>query len=978
MIKKTFLLSFILSLCVIFLKGQDVAVHPAYINTGTFLGVSKPLRDLPVMTKKDWRAMARYAEKHELNEGLGHRSYPFAATALPKGEDPLWQKYMGKVKGSNGPLVNFEGQSSPYYPPDCNGTPGPNHFMQTINTVFAIYDKTGTLVAGPTNLNLLFGSVPGANRNDGDPIILYDKVADRWLVTEFSLGGGQNYMMMAVSTTNDPTGTWYQYSFPVATMPDYPKFGVWRDGYYMGDNNNPGKDIYVMERTPMLSGGTAQVIGFDNPNRPSSVDGFMCVPPVNNDGMFAPTGSPAYYIAFNDDALGGGSDQLWLYELSVNWTTPTSSTFARTQQLDVEAFNSSFGNNWNNIEQSGTSQRLDGIPQVIMNVPQYRNFGSYQTIVCCHTVNLDGAHHAGIRWYELRKTTGDWSIRQQGTYAPDADSRWMGSIMLNGHNKIGLGYSVSSTTLHPGIRFCGQSTAAYNQGNGIMDIKEDTIQTGAYSQAGQNRWGDYSLLSVDPVDDETFWFTSEFIGSGGSRKTKIASFKFNIGPAVATLAATSITGVSATLNGTVNPNGTETFYRFAYGTNPLSLADSTASISAGSGSDTLPVSAAISNLLPNTKYYFKIFATSLAGNASGAGKNFTTGGAPVLSVTPPNRDVAIAAGNTEFYVTPNTDWTVVSDAAWCTVTPSGINNDTITAIFTENTLVGVRIAHITVSGTGAGSQVVTVSQAGIPAILSVTPPNRDVLIQPGSTRFFVASNTDWTVVSNSSWCTVPAAGSGNDSITAVFEANPLFETRIASVTVTVAGLASQTVTVTQEGIPYILSVTPPNQNVNYAPGNTSFSVTSNASWDAVSDAPWCTVTPSGSGDGTIVADFTENSGSQARTANILVSLSAPGTLTQTVTVSQTKPNIGIGENDLEGVKIYPNPSKGVFRIVPPAGAAESIEVTVEEISGKILLTKTCRGEKEYLVDLSQSPQGTYNIILKTSSTTLVRKLVILK
>ncbi|MFC2102261.1 T9SS type A sorting domain-containing protein [Bacteroidota bacterium] len=508
--------------------AQDSFVHPTEIVTGTYYGVSKALRDLPPMSKEEYQAIEQKAREKQFNESLQFRNYPYESTALPKGNDPVWQREMGQnIHLSRSPIVNFNGQNSPYYPPDDNGTAGPNHYMQTINSVYAIYNKTGTLVAGPTNLNQLFGSVPGANRNDGDPIILYDEEADRWLVTEFSVpNSGPNYMLMAVSTTNDPTGTWHQYSFQVAAMPDYPKFGIWQDGYYMGDNNYSGNDIYVMERTPMLSGGVAQMVGFNNPNRPASSDGFMCVPPLDNDGPFAPAGSPGLYIAFNDDALGGGSDQLWIYELEVDWTIPSNSTFGRTQLIDVEPFNANFGPTWNNIPQAGTSQKLDGIPQVVMNVPQYRNFGTYETMVLCHTVKVDGTGLAGIRWYELRRTTGDWSVRQQGTYAPDTDSRWMGSIMLNGNETIALGYSISSTTLHPSIRYAGQSPGHYANASGILDITEETIFESSYSQNSANRWGDYALMCVDPVDDETFWFTTQYPGAGGARKTRIASFSF--------------------------------------------------------------------------------------------------------------------------------------------------------------------------------------------------------------------------------------------------------------------------------------------------------------------------------------------------------------------------------------------------------------------------------------------------------------------
>ena len=510
--------------------SQSQVVHPSFISTGTFLGVTPPLRDLPRMTDAEWAAMKKKAKREELNEDLNTRSYPYAANALPNGPDPVWQKQIGHARETHAPEVEFPGQSSPYFPPDANGTVGPNHYMQTINTVYSIYDKAGTLVAGPTNMNLLFSGVHGSEYNDGDPVVLYDDQADRWLAAEFAISGSNDSMLVAVSTTNDPTGTWYKYSFDVADLPDYPKFGVWRDGYYMGTNNGSGNDIYVFERSQMLTGGTAHVVGFDNPNRPGSIDGFMCVPPVDNDGDFAPPGSPGLFIAFNDDAIGGGSDQLWIYALHVDWNTLGNSTFSRIQQLNVAAFDSNFGTNWDNIPQLGTTQKLDAIPQVIMNVPQYRNFGSYETIVCCHTVDVDATNHAGIRWYELRRTGANWSIRQQGTYAPDANSRWMGSISLNGSNELGLGYSVSSSSLNPGIRYCGQSSAAYAAANSTLDIPEEVILNGSYSQAGYNRWGDYSAMQVDPVNDEVFWFTTEYIGSGNARKTQIASFQ--IGPEV--------------------------------------------------------------------------------------------------------------------------------------------------------------------------------------------------------------------------------------------------------------------------------------------------------------------------------------------------------------------------------------------------------------------------------------------------------------
>ena len=618
------------------LKAQDKPVHPSLIGTGVFLGETPPLSSLPTLTPAQVKKLARkkQREENELNEKLSRRSYPFAESALPKGPDAAWQKSMGsKSAMSSAPIQNFSGQVSPYYPPDCNGAAGPNHYMQTINCTYEIYSKTGAVLAGPTNMNLLFGSVTGSSYNDGDPIVLYDDQAQRFFAAEFSISGSNDYMMVAVSATSDPTGAWYKYSFDVADMPDYPKFGVWQDGYYMADNNSSGNDIYVFQRSVMLTGGTSpQMIAFDNPNRPTSIDGFMCVPPADNDGAYAPTGAPGIFVAFNDDAIAGGSDQVWLYELASNWTTPSSSTFSRTQQLAVTAFDSNFGSGWDNIAQLGTTQKVDAIPQVVMNVPQYRNFGTYQTLVFCHTVDVDATDHAGVRWYELRRgtqTTGNWAVRQQGTYAPDANSRWMGSIMLNGSGKLALGYSISSASMYPGIRYTGQSASAYSSASGSMDIAEQTIQTGASSQTGYNRWGDYSQMSVDPADDQTFWYTDEYI-SGSNRNTQIASFKFGNDPTVTTLAASSVTGAIATLNGSVNPNGLATTYYFQWGTT-VSYGNLTTTTSAGSGTSAIAVSANLTGLTSGTTYHFRLVGVNSDGTSNGSDLSFTPGAASVTT-----------------------------------------------------------------------------------------------------------------------------------------------------------------------------------------------------------------------------------------------------------------------------------------------------------------------------------------------------------
>lgn len=549
MIRKILLLSLVFAMSLNYSIAQNKSVKqekqdksglssPTIIRTAVDFSVSKPLRDLPPSkgprTKAEQKAFKKFKEKKEqyLNFDMKFRAYPYAATARPYGEDPVWQKKNGTTPAysNRAPLVSFSGQDSPYSVSDCNGAVGPNHFMQGINTTYAIWDKSGNQVVAPTNFNTLFSGVTGAGVNDGDPIVIYDDQADRWLVAEFSgVYSNPDYMLIAVSTSNDPTGTWNRYSFLMDGFPDYMKFGVWRDGYYMGTNTQNGNDIYVFERDVMLAGGASpQMVGFDNANRPNS--GFHCVEPLDNDGAFAPVGTPGQFITINDDAWGGSEDQIWIYELDVDWTNATAGTFQRTQTINTSAFDANFGSSWSNIEQQGTSQKVDAIPQVLMYRTQYRNFGTHQTVVCAHTVDVDATDHAGIRWYELENTGTDWSIRQEGTYAPDAHSRWIPSISMDANHNIALGYNISSSELYPGIRYCGQSALENQSATGVMDIAEEIVLTGTESHTSDNRWADYAEMSVDPVNDTTFWFTTEYANGASQKSTHIVSFQFQ--PAV--------------------------------------------------------------------------------------------------------------------------------------------------------------------------------------------------------------------------------------------------------------------------------------------------------------------------------------------------------------------------------------------------------------------------------------------------------------
>lgn len=462
----------------------------------------------------------------------------FNKEATLKGPDPVLQGNQLKASSASATVgKNFAGQdnTSGVAPPDTQGDVSPLYYLQMVNLSFQIWDKNGNSLLGPLPSSTLWDGFTGAwtGTNDGDPIVLYDQAADRWIATQFSLPNypsGPFYELVAVSTTNDPRGSWYRYAFEFANMPDYPKFGVWSDGYYLTVNQFAsrtgrfqGAGVCILDRAAMISGSSsAQMLFF---NLGTSYGSLL---PADADGSTVPpAGSPNYLADL-------GTNSLHIWQAHVDWATTSNSSVTLIKTLATQAYSYS----GITISQPGTTQTLDALATRLMYRLQYRNFGSYQVMLTNHSVNADGTGRAGVRWYELRNYGSGWSIFQQGTYAPaDGNSRWMGSIAMNGNGDIGLGYSVSSSTTYPSIRFAGQSAA--NSGSGVLDVPETSIKAGALSQTGVNRWGDYSMMSVDPTDDATFWYTTEYSGGGWNWKTQIASFNF--GTAVVTTPVANFT-----------------------------------------------------------------------------------------------------------------------------------------------------------------------------------------------------------------------------------------------------------------------------------------------------------------------------------------------------------------------------------------------------------------------------------------------------
>jgi hypothetical protein len=440
-----------------------------------------------------------------------------------------------------GTLVNFDGINNVdgVLPPDTVGDVGPNHYVQAVNLSFAIYDKSGALLYGPAAISTLWGGFGGAcqNSNNGDPVVLYDHLADRWFISQFALPSlpfGPFYQCIAVSQTGDPLGGWHRYQFLYSNtkLNDYPKFGVWHDGYYMSVNQFSqgfslpwaGQGVAVFERDRMLNGQTARMIKFDLYSTDSNLGGML---PSDLDGPPAAPGTPNYFGLVDDDALGYSPDQIQIWEFRTSWFQPNSSTFTKAQALGVAAFDSDMCGYARNCIPQPAGRPVDAIADRLMFRLQFRNFGNYQVLMANHTTDSDSTDHAGVRWYELRKAGGPWNIEQQGTYAPDAHHRWMASIAMDGAGDIGLGFSISSSTLFPSIKYAGRLPG---DPLGLLSQGESFIIEGSGSQSSRSgRWGDYSAMVVDPTDDCTFWYTQEYYAGGTSNsgwRTRVGSFKF--------------------------------------------------------------------------------------------------------------------------------------------------------------------------------------------------------------------------------------------------------------------------------------------------------------------------------------------------------------------------------------------------------------------------------------------------------------------
>ena len=457
---------------------------------------------------------------------------PFSSSA----PDPVAQQLSGAPQGVTTGL-NFEGQSAQdtrnlfgfgFVPPDTNGAPGGKQFVQIVNVTIAVYDKgTGARVMGPAAIHSLWTGFGGPCEFDtpdgGDPVVLYDHLADRWLVSQLQYNSTftENEQCVAISTSSDATGSYNRYEFDFgANFPDYPKYGIWPDAYYNTINVFPGHgfagaEACAFDRKAMLAGLAASAICFQQPPTVSSL-----LPSDLDGATLPPAGSPNYFVGLAD------STHLNLFKFHVDFTHPAKSTFIGPTLVSVAPFREicARATTVACIPEPSPGEKVDGLSDRVMFRLAYRNFGDHESLVVNHTVA--GGALGGVRWYEIRSPGASPTVFQQGTIEDPSVDYWLGSVAMDKAGNLALGFSASGKNLPRSI---------YVAGRGPLDppgtLSGPLVVAGGIGVQVHSfkRWGDYSSMTLDPADDCTFWYTNEYYPVTGSIawSTRIGSFKFD-------------------------------------------------------------------------------------------------------------------------------------------------------------------------------------------------------------------------------------------------------------------------------------------------------------------------------------------------------------------------------------------------------------------------------------------------------------------
>lgn len=563
-------LAFIFLFIPLFLSAQK---GPDFVSEPSVPTISPQVKDLPPSEQERNPYVLEMKRREEWGfSGENKQGFPWDNPLLEYQRNAPSPDFM-EQKAFSTPIINVSGYTSPSSPPDTTGDVGPNHFLQATNaggygSLVHIYTKSGSFVQTFAMENL--ATTAPCNSGFCDPIVLYDSFADRWVVSEFAYSG--SYFCVYVSTSPNPQGTWYVYTFGslgYSGPPDYPKYGIWPldedgDGQYLEGSYligvNAGatgkRDLYALDRKKMLQGQPATYQKFSV--NALSAFGFQLVLPAGHEGPNPPpSGKGALFLRPVDTEIHSGftcspepCDIMQIWELKVDWTTPSNSILTELSQIKIAEFDHTLcgtSGNWNCMPQPNTTQKIDPIREPLHFPVQYRNFGSYETIVGCFAEDASGTDRAGTHWFELRRAGGGWSKYQEGVLAADSLHRSVCSAAMDGWGNIAVGYTRtgSSTPYYPSIYYAGRlSSDPLN----TMPYFEYSIQDATNSNTDNERWGDYAGIGIDPNDDCTFWFTTEY---GGSGQTKIASFKFDSCGCI-------VPGAPQNLN--ASPNGNNSIY----------------------------------------------------------------------------------------------------------------------------------------------------------------------------------------------------------------------------------------------------------------------------------------------------------------------------------------------------------------------------------------------------------------------------------
>ncbi|MBZ5666834.1 MAG: choice-of-anchor D domain-containing protein, partial [Acidobacteriia bacterium] len=673
-------------------------------------------------------------------------------------EDPVLQK------AENSPSLQtpnfsleFEGISDANSfcncePPDNDGAPGLNQYVQYINVAYEVFDKSGNQVLGPLRGNSFWSGFGGSCQadNSGDPIVRFDAMAQRWVVSQFAINSsGNDFECVAVSTTSDATGSYNRYAFSFAAFPDYPKMSVWPDAYYFTFNNFNlagtaflGANVCAADRSKMLTGAAATLQCFAQTSNdfgmlPSDLDGPT--PP--------PAGTPNFVMELDPS----GSANIDMFKFHVDFVTPTNSTFTGPTLIPIASYTDLCPTQQRGrcVKQpTSGSDLLESLAGRLMFRLVYRNFPDHSVLLTSHSVQAGTS--GGVRWYEIRTPETGPTVFQQGTFAPDSQYRWMPGIAMDAQQNIAVGFSRSGSASgqFPSLVYAGRvpSDAA-----GTLE-SEVTLLAGTGSQTGGgDRWGDYTGMAIDPVDDCTFWFTEQYqtVNGGFDWHTAVGTFSFpgcsgggtpdfslsanpntvtitqGGNPGTSTITVTPFNGFNGSV--TLSASGLPTGVTAGFAPNPTTTTSTltlTASATATVGTSTVTINGVSGSLNHSTTLQLTV-------NQSGGG--------PAVTLTPTSltwgKVVVGTAGATKTVTVTNTgiatlhfgtittsgDFALAASPKPCSSTLAVGVSCKIKVTFTPTQL-GVRTGTLTINDDAANSpQTVPLSGTGVgPATLTPT------------------------------------------------------------------------------------------------------------------------------------------------------------------------------------------------------------------------------------------------------------------